>query len=728
MAENNSLKEKSLLSLYIFEILRKFSNKESPMTEKEIKDTINNAEIFGDDARIDEADRKIIPRHIHTLAKHFDGLIVQVETAKNKAAKWYYDSSKAAQFEFLSRNNFTIDEIGFLIDMIYSSKLVTEKSTQAFIEKLLNSLNKKDEDEIKSRYSHYRIAPVKNENQYVYDMTSRLKRAIDEQLAIDLTLEFNLVKTETIKNASAYAINNKNGKWYVHISNEHGEDDIDISHIKRIRELGPATNYDFSILDKLEEQGLVQVTDKEGRSLDWEISTDTLFTNTRTIALATAEKRYLTFKDYKCSLADKEEEVPPRTVIPLTTIFKNNAYYLIAIEKFDNSENPVLIRIDLMEELKLGTSLNDIDRAKVEPNNIDNYLATDPYIRSKTVPVEIEFYIKPEAIQRAWDEFGDTAYTIIDTDPFDNTSDAIKAIGRHYAKEFTKEWTGFNYGDKLVNVKAEATEDDALRWALENADVVELKSPEHLRLKLLELTKDLTTRYSKSPYDRQEEDYRKILTGEYFLTYGTRSTRVPSTKYEDEMVKRISNEQTYDKVKKLKIQNSVTPVSTDELKKYTNLEELVIDGNGVNTFDWIVTLESLKSITLINTTIESGDILTKFSHLDKLFLSGNRLLENYEFLIDMKIDTLFIGKNGKADISSLYALKNITTLVIQENLLYAIDFERFSSMTKYDEAIQDCRRVRRWIEKPFDKTFGFEWPATYNINYHFLPQRKQQQN
>ena len=726
MAENNSLKEKSLLSLYIFEILRKFSNKESPMTEKEIKDTINNAEIFGDDARIDEADRKIIPRHIHTLAKHFDGLIVQVETAKNKAAKWYYDSSKAAQFEFLSRNNFTIDEIGFLVDMIYSSKLVTEKSTQAFIEKLLNSLNKKDEDEIKSRYSHYRIAPVKNENQYVHDMTSRLKRAIDEQLAIDLTLEFNLVKTKTIKNASAYAINNKNGKWYVHMSNELGEDDIDISHIKRIRELGPATNYDFSILDKLEEQGLVQVTDKEGRSLDWEISTDTLFTNTRTIALANAEKRYLTFKDYKCPLADKEEEVPPRTVIPLTTIFKNNAYYLIAIEKFDNGENSVLIRIDLMEDLKLGRLLDDIDRAKVEPNNVENYLKNDPYIRSKTVPVEIEFYIKPEAIQRAWDEFGDTAYTIIDTDPFDNTSDTIKAIGRHYAKEFTKEWTGFNYGDKLVNVKAEATEDDALRWALENADAVELKSPEHLRLKLLELTKDLTTRYSKSPYDRQEEDYRKILTGEYFLTYGTRSTRVPSTKYEDEMVKRISNEQAYDKVKKLKIQNSVTPISPDELKKYTNLEELVIDGNGVNTFDWIVTLDSLKSITLINTTIERGDILTKFSHLDNLFLSGNRSLENYKFLIDMKIDTLFIGKNGKADMSSLYVLKNITTLVIQENLLYDIDFERFSSMMKYDEAIQDCRRVRRWIEKPFDKIFGFEWPTTYNINYQFLPQRKQQ--
>ena len=35
---DNTLKEKSLLSLYIFEILRKFSSKESPMSEKQIKE------------------------------------------------------------------------------------------------------------------------------------------------------------------------------------------------------------------------------------------------------------------------------------------------------------------------------------------------------------------------------------------------------------------------------------------------------------------------------------------------------------------------------------------------------------------------------------------------------------------------------------------------------------------------------------------------------------------
>ena len=136
MKEKIPRKEKSLLSLYIFEILRKYSSKESPLSEKQIKEKLNAAEVFLEE--IKEDDRKIIPRHIGALVEYLPGLIVKIDTAKNAAAKWYYDGSQAAQFEFLSRNNFTVDEIGFLVDMIGSSKLVTEKSTIAFTAKLLN--------------------------------------------------------------------------------------------------------------------------------------------------------------------------------------------------------------------------------------------------------------------------------------------------------------------------------------------------------------------------------------------------------------------------------------------------------------------------------------------------------------------------------------------------------------------------------------------------------------
>ena len=171
------------------------------------------------------------------------------------------------------------------------------------------------------------------------------------------------------------------------------------------------------------------------------------------------------------------------------------------------------------------------------------------------------------------------------------------------------------------------------------------------------------------------------------------------------------------------MRNTASPIPTEELKKYTNVKELVIEGNGVNDFSWIVKLSSLESLALINTVISNGDILTKIHSLKKFFLSRNRSLENYDFLINMKIDTLFIGKNGKADISSLYALKNVITLVVKENLLHDIDFERFSSMLKYDEEIQDVRRVQRWIEEPLI----FKWPKNYPINYFLLSKTKKEQ-
>ena len=290
----------------------------------------------------------------------------------------------------MSRNNFTVDEIGFLVDMIGSSKLVTEKSTKAFTAKLLNSLNDTDEKILSARQT---ITGPKNENVYMHSIVENLQRAIDEQKALKLTL--NDDENVTLNDVSAYSIYKKNDKLYVYIlDDEKNELELEISLIKRVRPLGKAKDYDSSILDKLEDQGLVQVTDKEGRSLDSEISNDTLFTNSRFISLAINEKRYLSFKDYKCSLVSIDGEPTERTVIPLQSIFKNGAYYLIAIEKLANNESPVFVRIDLMEDLKLGKCLSIDDVDKINPQNKDSYLNTNAYILSKTRSIDIQLWSK----------------------------------------------------------------------------------------------------------------------------------------------------------------------------------------------------------------------------------------------------------------------------------------------------------------------------------------------
>ena len=700
MKEKIPMKEKSLLSLYIFEILRKYSSKESPLSEKQIKEKLNAAEVFLEE--IKEDDRKIIPRHIGALVEYLPGLIVKIDTAKNAAAKWYYDGSQAAQFEFLSRNNFTVDEIGFLVDMIGSSKLVTEKSTIAFTAKLLNSLNDTDEKILSARQM---ITGPKNENVYMHSIVENLQRAIDEQIALKLTI--NDDENVTLNDVSAYSIYKKNDKLYVYIlDDEKNERELDISIIKQVKLLRKVKDYDKSILDKLEDQGLVQVTDKEGRSLDSEISNDTLFTNSRFISLAINEKRYLSFKDYKCSLASVDSEPTERNIIPLTTIFKNGAYYLIAIEKLANNESPVFVRIDLMEDLKLGKTLSSDDINKINPQNKDSYLNTNSFILSKTRPIDIQFWIKKDAIQRATDEFGDEAYAIEDANPLDTASDIMRKIGSLDPEYFTKSFTGFEYGEELIKVEAKATEEDALRWVLENADAVELTYPEHLRLKLLDITQALNKRYSKTEYDTEQEIYRKVISGADFLTYGAR------TKFEEQTRKRVANEKTFGKVTKLKIKNLDKALPQEELEKYINVEELVIDGNGVNDFSWIANLSALRKLTLINTSLKDGSVLAEIPQLDMLLINRNSNLESYDFLKTTRIGRLFVGRNGKADVAALYELTSVDELVIEENLLFDIDVERIWKSQHEIAGKTHPMSVRRWIDE-----FRYsEMPKTHSLN------------
>ena len=470
-------------------------------------------------------------------------------------------------------------------------------------------------------------------------------------------------------------------------------------------EVGEVT-HDKSILDKLEDQGLVQVTDKEGRSLDSEISNDTLFTNSRFISLAINEKRYLSFKDYKCSLASVDSEPTERNIIPLTTIFKNGAYYLIAIEKLANNESPVFVRIDLMEDLKLGKTLSSDDINKINPQNKDSYLNTNSFILSKTRPIDIQFWIKKDAIQRATDEFGDEAYAIEDANPLDTASDIMRKIGSLDPEYFTKSFTGFEYGEELIKVEAKATEEDALRWVLENADAVELTYPEHLRLKLLDITQALNKRYSKTEYDTEQEIYRKVISGADFLTYGAR------TKFEEQTRKRVENEKTFGKVTKLKIKNLDKALPQEELEKYINVEELVIDGNGVNDFSWIANLSALRKLTLINTSLKDGSVLAEIPQLDMLLINRNSNLESHDFLKTTRIGRLFVGENGKADVAALYELTSVDELVIEENLLFDIDVERIWKSQHEIAGKTHHMSVRRWIDDFYSSS---EMPRVYRL-------------
>ena len=151
---------------------------------------------------------------------------------------------------------------------------------------------------------------------------------------------------------------------------------------------------------------------------------------------------------------------------------------------------------------------------------------------------------------------------------------------------------------------------------------------------------------------------------------------------------------------------------------------MVIDGNGVSDFSWIASLPHLRRLTLINTKIKNGDVLSKFAHLDGLFINDNRFLENYEFLVDMDVNALYLGYNGTKDLSPLYRLNKTKKLILEESMLLDIDVERIMGLHEDNTEKKRHIRVRRWIKE----SGCADWPTSYSINYHFLSQRKQQQN
>lgn len=708
----DALKANSLLSVYILEILRKDSNEKNPLTEKKLKEKINESEYFDE---IPADDRKIIPRHINGLMRTFPTLIVKKETPRNHAAEWYYDKNRASSRRgFSSHSDFTAEEISFIIDMINSSKIITQDSNSAFKEKLLNLLCKEDKEIVESSIKQYGITFPKNDNAYVHSIFVNLRNFIRGKNTIHITVNTNGNEDEEIQDASVYEMYTKNGKAYIYISAQNSEREIEINNIKNVKQSNKKANYDNSIIDKLDAQDLsiISYDEDEDSSLNLRISNDTFFINSNRILSAIREKKYLTFNDYKCDLT-RYEEGQIRTVIPLTTIFKNGTYYLIALEKMNQTEKSVFVRIDIMENVKLGDALSDEDREKIDGKSEDSLFQKDSDICSKINLKEIEFYIEKDAIQRAADEFGTQAEVIEvekeDCDPLDTTGELLSKIGKLDPEFFTESFTGFEYGSKLIKIKVQSTEEDAIRWALENADIVELIKPRNLRSKMLRMAEMLKRRYSKSESDTEEKFYNDAISGSGFLEYGSLNEFAQKT------LKSVKDQKQYDKIKKLKIGNISDRI--EELENYRNVEELLIEGNGVSDFTWIAELPELRKLTLIRTSLKDGTILANIPHLDVLFINENSNLLNYEFLKDMRIESLFIGENGKADVTALYDLNNVEYLALEENLLVDMDIRRLEHH-KVVDGKRKYMMLGRWIDEDrvyIDINGDMKLPKTYSV-------------
>lgn len=674
---SNENSTNSLIPIFLYIILKEKSSAEHPLSRQEIDTALKDE--YG--VTVSSGDRKKTVRCINTLSssKQFAGMIAKTKKKSDSHGMvdaWYMKSERPS----VLGGCFSFSETAFLIDMIKDCKIISSECTNALIHKLVASLTKSEQQRLLT--TQHEDGIQKNENQNLLEIKAALDRAIDDFQRIDVYYE-EYGNEETVYGLPR-AVKRRDGKYCVLIETDEAPLSIPLEDIKWV--------------DGMEEGS------RTVRKAFCDTSLDTLFFNVGEIARAVKGLHYLSFSYLSYDVPNKptadvvlmESHYP--AVIPINTAYKDDKLYLIAVNPNDDYK-PSFFRVDLMKDVKGFGSVDWSDRNKIGPRESSHYTDAHPFMISGFKETRAHFWIKSNALDRVIDAFGNKAKFLEKKEAYESVStESVKGKLIHAYPDDFGALSGFDPHEELVRFTVLTTEEDAFRFALLNADAVEVESPIHLRARILAILKEGQNRYSKTQQDREEERYRKVMVGKDFLTYGT------------ETQKRIEKENACGAVKKLELRKLEAPLSFDLLEKYTGVEELIIKESAVAELASIAKLPSLRCLMLIDTSIESGDDLAKIPQLDRLLLQKNRALKDYKFLRNMNVNVLYIGRNGKAAPSDLYDLQATDLLALEESVFYSLDMERL--MTWHNETDKNRRHmsIRRWINSFIHEEFPPLYP------------------
>ena len=212
-----SSNNKSLLILYVLNILKEYSDENSPLTQKEIKDKLYS--IYGV-----ECDRKTVAEKIDSLS--FAGFdIVKVSGGGC----------------YLGEREFEPSEISFLIDAVFSSKAIDSKKSRDLAQKLSAFLSKN----MRKKYNYiYKSAEIsRTTNKQLFFTIDVLHDAIEEKKQVEFLYDRPFVSKEKQEKqnqkryvVSPYFLVNNQGKYYL-VCNYNNFDDIANYRLEQIKNI-----------------------------------------------------------------------------------------------------------------------------------------------------------------------------------------------------------------------------------------------------------------------------------------------------------------------------------------------------------------------------------------------------------------------------------------------------------------------------------------------------------
>ena len=134
---------------------------------------------------------------------------------------------------------------------------------------------------------------------------------------------------------------------------------------------------------------------------------------------------------------------------------------------------------------------------KFDAKDSNEYTDKHPFMLSGFTKIRATFLIKADALDRVIDAFGNKATFIGQDKAFESAGGNASKLARAYPELDFSHYLGFDHNEILVQFTVETTDEEAVRFALQNGDVVELENPMQLRDRILDITAKMTARHKK---------------------------------------------------------------------------------------------------------------------------------------------------------------------------------------------------------------------------------------
>ena len=561
-------------------------------------------------------------------------------------------------------------EIDFIVDIIASCKILNSESTIALIDKLLKKTDL-PENERERRLSEIRAEKwAKSLNAELVAIKEELESYTDECCTI--SFDYN---SESVL-ASPCDVLFRDGKYILDakVGDEYRE--FLIEKIKNLKKTNYPYDFDDDYFDTF-----------AGSDKSDDTTLETLFLNVPIIKDAIKKKTGIKFK-YLSYAVDCDEVVlvgKDKHILPHSLVFNDGKYYLIG---YDGDRAKIdYFRVDLISNLSISKTkinISDWNAQVLDGMKRAREVEKHPLMLSG-IDSPVTFLVLESALDRVIDAFGKSVRLQVtkETKVVPDYSSHQKWSDNPSDAELSRE--------RLVAVKVRTTYEEAFRWALANADAVELVYPPELRHKLRRIAPPIHRTYAKTLSDKVQANVDSIFATGSFKINQKMGEDLASETFK--VLNHDGNNGVVHEIRAFGINADqigyagnfinakwldITKSHSEDSQWIANLTELVnlhLSMTSISDVSWLENLKKLKVVRLIQSPITDLSVLREhqniqFLELRNLDIRDIRFIENQPRLLNLKLVGCPIE-----DYSPLLRMNPLDYLMVDEKAIEAIGME-----------------------------------------------------